>query len=184
MLTIYEIDNLIPENYESETKEYRDVCLSGLDKSEETVIVGPEGAGIDVVYKMLSDYYGDKALCLAGSVSMETAMDEATTLYAMVDNDYDAYAIETFERQLKGKEIVMVYAVEKMPLEAIRFVITAIDNVSIKFGKQIKMAFFLGSESSKSAMALEYIKAFACRPVHVFDLLQCKQAGEIKAEAC
>ena len=178
-----EIDNLIPLDYESENKEYRDVCLSELDKSEETVIVGPEGAGVEVVYKMLSDYYGERALCLASS-SLSAKQVETTTLFEMVVDDYDDYAMQVLERELKGKEIVMVFAAEKMPLEAIRFVVTAIDNVSIKFGKQIKMAFFFGSESSKTAMALEYIRAFAHRPVHVFDLPQRRQASEAKAEAC
>ena len=183
-----EIDNLIPLDYESENKEYRDVCLSGLDKSEETVIVGPENAGVEVVYKMLSDYYGERALCLASSSlsakQVETATDETITLFEMVGDDYDDYAMQVLERELKGKEIVMIFAAEKMPLDAIRFVITAIDNVSIRFGKQIKMAFFVGAGKPQSAMALEYVKAFAHRPVHVFNLLQWKQACEAKAEAC
>ncbi len=181
-----EIENFIPVDGQSlwESKEYRDVFLSGIDASEETVVLSPEGEEKAFVYSALADYYGDRALCLAGSVSVETATDETTTLFEMVGDDYDDYAMLALERELKGKEIVMVYATEKMPLEAIRFVITAIDNVRIKFDKPVKMAFFFGAGKPQSPMALEYVKAFASRPVHVFNLLQCKQACEAKAEAC
>ena len=178
-----EIDNLIPLDYESENKEYRDVCLSGLDKSEETVIVGPEGAGVEVVYKMLSDYYGERALCLASS-SLSAKQVETTTLFEMVVDDYDDYAMQALERELKGKEIVMIFATECFGLEALRFIFSAVDAVNIKYDKQVKLAFFLGAENPDNVMVLEYIKAFAHRPVHVFDLLQCKQACEAKAEAC
>ena len=187
MLITNQIENFISETV-GENEEYRDVFLSGIDAAEETAVLSPDGEEKAFVYSALADYYGERALCLASSSlsakQVETATDETITLFEMVGDDYDDYAMQVLERELKGKEIVMIFAAEKMPLDAIRFVITAIDNVSIRFGKQIKMAFFVGAGKPQSAMALEYVKAFAHRPVHVFDLLQCKQACEAKAEAC
>ena len=182
MLITNQIENFISETV-GENEEYRDVFLSGIDAAEETAVLSPDGEEKAFVYSALADYYGERALCLASS-SLSAKQVETTTLFEMVVDDYDDYAMQVLERELKGKEIVMVYATECLGLEALRFIFSAVDAVNIKYDKQIKLAFFFGSENPDNVAVLEYIKAFAHRPVHVFDLLQCKQASEAKAEAC
>ena len=172
MLTNF--NDFISTNYEITNDQIKNAFLACTDRTQDTIVLGPSKSGKSQVFRALSNFYKEKALTLAGSILssrvVETETNEVFTLSQLIGKGFNDYAKQAFKNELRNKEIVQIYAAEKMQLESLRFIISTIDEVNVNKAKSIKIAFFINADFANSTMLLCFLKAFLHRQICIIDL--------------
>ena len=164
------LNELIPNGYvaPSSLNTLEVAFKSCLNAAEDIIILGPSGSGKATLCKLTAEHFKDKSLAISGSLlgtrAIETADTEAYTLYELVGKSFNSYAEEAFFAELAKKRIVLLYATEKMSLDALRFILTCLDEMNCNGKKKIKLIAFLETENSKYIATLNFLKTFISRP--------------------
>ncbi len=145
-----------------------------LNTEGDTIIIGSLDSGKANLCKLLAEHYKEKSLEISGSFlgtrAIETADTEAYTLYELVGKSFNSYAKDAFYSELAKKRIVLLYATEKMSFDALRFILTGLDEMNCSGKKKIKLVAFLETENLKYLTTLNFLTTFLSRSTHVIRL--------------